>query len=184
MMKQLVDSKFKFAQGGLYIKAATKVLEAIAGTFGAVTDGRIVDYCVRAAYMNRETQFRSLNSLLSVRYVKMLKNAERGMVFYEDTWLKEGGLSRDKLIHLIIDRSTHPLASLISTPAEETTKTRMHNMEVGYTLCQSATLGWTPTSPACQDCIFVDRCRANTRIKYPELFRLREEYGRTGEFAN
>jgi hypothetical protein len=131
--------------------------------------------------MNREVQFRSLNSLLSIRYVKMLKSAEHGMVFYEDEWLKEGGLSRDKLVNLIIDRSVHPLASLISTPAEETTKMRMHNVEVGYTLCQSATLGWTPTSPACGDCVFVDRCKANTRIKYPELFRLREEYGRTGE---
>ena len=41
-----------------------------------------------------------------------------------------------------------------------------------------STLMWSPFSPACQICTNVEKCKQETAIKYPELYRIRlEEYG-------
>lgn len=178
-MRQTIDSTFKLSEGGLARKAVTRILNGLEKEYGSVTEGRLVDFCIRSVYMNRNKRRQPINVLFASKYITMLKQAGNGMFYYEDQWLKDYGLSRDKLIHLIIDRSKHPLAVYISMPAEESTKQRMHNEEMGYTLCQISTLGWSPTSESCASCNFIVRCKENTRTKYPELYRIREEYERS-----
>lgn len=180
--RALIDARFKIVPGGIFNKAAKNVLTAIESKYGAVTEERLVDFCIRSMYMNyKDMAHMSIHRLLNKRYVAMLGNAKPGMMHYENEWLDQGGLSRDKLIHLIIDRSVHPLAGYISMPAEESTKQRMHNTDAGFALCMVSTLGWSPTSPSCTSCTNTQRCREFTRIKYPELYRLREEYERTSQ---
>jgi hypothetical protein len=100
-------------------------------------------------------------------------------MFYEDQWLSTAQLTRKSLYNLIADRSEHPHAKYIHAFWEERTKKRMLNKEAGYLLCRISTLGWSPVSETCGQCKFTQECMKETQRKYPELYRIRLEYGKT-----
>lgn len=170
---------FKFSDGGATTKTIQKLLDGIQTNFGAVTPERIVDLCVCTVYAFRETPKWTIKQLMSPTGIKRLKEKERGSYFYEDRWLSKANLTRGQLVDMIKDRSQHPQAKFIYMASEEPTKLRLHNTEVGFTLCNMATLGWSPLSQACSTCKYVSDCQRETERKYPELFRLRLTHGQT-----
>ena len=74
------------------------------------------------------------------------------------------------LLDLIIDKSEHPKAKFIFVQSEEGTKLRLLNRDVGFVICQTSTLGWSPLSEACAQCNYIDKCKRETQNKYPEIF--------------
>lgn len=176
IQRRLVDPTFKFSQGGATFKTLSNFLKNMEKEFGCVTKERMVDACVRCAYIFRESPNRSIKQIFGPASVKRIKDTKREIIFYENRWLESAQLNRGLLINMIADRSEHPQAKYIYVHSEEATKTRMLNQEVGYLLCQTSTLGWSPISEACQQCSFTERCKKETQIKFPELFRIRIEY--------
>lgn len=176
IMRRLIDPNFKFSQGGSTTKKIAKLLDILEKEFGTVTNERLVDFCVATAYFYKDRPY-TVGHLLGKSAVTRLKTKAHGSKFYEDRWLSKAQLSRSQLVDMIKDRSTHPHAKYIFMASEEGTKMRMLNVDVGYTICQLSTLGWSPLSPACQLCKFVKECKAETQRKYPELYRLRSEHG-------
>lgn len=177
IFRRLIKPDFNIKKGGSNLKKISKFLELFEKEFGAITNERLVDFCVAIAYFYRNRQFQ-VGSLFSQSAINRMKTNAHGTKFYEDKWLKKEKLSRILLINMIKDRESHPHAKYIYMPSEETTKQRMLNLEVGFTICQVSTLGWSPLSPTCQQCKFVEECKAETHKKFPELFRLRNEYGK------
>lgn len=56
---------------------------------------------------------------------------------------------------------------------EEQTKSRLLSTEVGYYICGSSTLLWSPFSESCGKCTYAEKCRERTAKLYPELLRIR-----------
>lgn len=176
IMRRLIDPNFKFSQGGSTTKKIAKFLDIFKKEFGTVTNERLVDFCVATAYFYKDRPY-TAGHLVGKAAVTRLKTKAHGSKFYEDRWLSKVQLSRSQLLDMIKDRSTHPHAKYIFMPSEEGTKMRMLNVDVGFTICQLSTLGWSPLSPACQLCDFVEKCKTETERRFPELYRLRNEYG-------
>ncbi len=177
IITKLVDPTFKFSNGG----ATTKLLRTFLGRFekefGAVTSERLVDFCVCAAYTFRDRTPVPVQQVFGPKTIQRMKEQKRGHLFYQNQWLEAVSLSRNALVDLIKDRKEHPQAKFIYVQSEEFTKRRQLNQKVGYFICQTSTLGWSPLSEACQNCSFVADCQKETERKYPEIFRLRIEYG-------
>lgn len=177
IIRRLIDPNFRFSKGGATIKKIAKFLDIFEHEFGAVTNERLVDFCVATAYLYKDRAF-TVGHLLGKAAVTRLKTKANGSKFYEDRWLSKAQLSRSQLVDMIKDRSEHPHAKYIFMASEEGTKMRMLNVDVGFTICQLSTLGWSPLSQACQLCNFVEDCKLETQRKYPELYRLRSEHGK------
>ncbi len=108
---------------------------------------------------------------------KYLSMSSRAKQYMEDQWLSEANLTRAYLNSLICKKE-HPQSKYIYMPSEECTKKRSINTDIGFLICSTSTLMWSPFSPACQICTNVEKCKQETAIKYPELYRIRlEEYG-------
>lgn len=176
IIKQLIDPKFKISEGGATKKVLIKFLDLLSKEFGAITEGRIVDVCVYIAYIYRD-HLLPVKSMFGSASLQRFLKSKRGQRFYENEWLSTKGLNRNSLISLIADRREHPQAEFIYMPCEEDRKLRLHNQKGGYLMCQASTLGWSPLSEACRNCIFEDDCKHETSRKYPELYRIRLEYG-------
>ena len=179
--KKLVDSSFRFSQGGSTARVLTKFIVLFEKEFGAVTKERLVDFCICTAHAYKNRESWTVNQAFGPSSIKRLKESKRGARYYEDKWLEEGGITREALIQLIADRSEHPLARYIFLQSEEQTKKRLLNRPVGFAICQSSTLGWSPLSESCGDCNFIEQCKRETDRKYPELFRIRVEYGESNK---
>lgn len=176
-----MNPTFKFSDGGATERTLTNFIAAIEKEFGAVTAERMVDFCICVAYAFRSTKKWSIKQVFGKMSVKRLKENGKANRYYEDKWLSSISLNRQSLISMIADRSVHPQAKFIHVAAEEPTKKRMLGSEVGYVICQTSTLGWSPLSENCAKCPHVDKCRKETERKYPELYRIRVEYGNKRE---
>ena len=181
IQRRLVNPTFKFSQGGATIRTLSNFLDLLAKEFGSVTKERLVDFCICTAYAFRERTNWTIKQAFGPAAIKRLKDKKRGTKFYEDAWLSSAQLSRQYLTNLIIDRSEHPQAKYIYVHSEEATKKRLLNQEVGYLICQSSTLGWSPVSETCKQCNFIESCKQETQRKFPELYRIRIEYGEGNE---
>lgn len=172
---------FKPKRGGLVNRVLDAFCCNMQQTFGALEPNRVVDYCI---YVVRKcgNHPRPFATMFGKAYIERFANAKAGRIHYENEWLESIGLSRAALYAKAGRSSSHALAPYVYLVAEDSTKRRMLNSEVGYMLCQASTLGWTPFSPCCQNCDFADPCKKETENKYPELYRLRiERYGESGE---
>lgn len=151
-------------------------LHRVEKRYGLLTAQRIVDYvvCSSHAFKDRGGNWK-LNNVFGPKSIERF-NSDKGRVYFEDKWLESEGLSRSRLLNMIVDRSEHPKAKFVFVPSEEGTKQRLLNRKVGFAICQTSTLGWSPLSTACSECRFVDRCKPETQKKYPEIYRLRIEY--------
>lgn len=147
---------------------------------GGMSDERITDYIVYHLYRRRSSCFLFYASDLFSdnaigKYYNQFLGPDRrpGMNYYIDQWLTEGDLSRQKITNMLATPKPSKLHGLIYMPSEELTKKRFLNTENGYMLCQSSTTGWAPRSECCQQCKYQNECRTDTKLKFPELVRLR-----------
>lgn len=179
IMRKTGSPSFKFSQGGATFRAIDKFLDMFTETvcLGNLTPGRIVDFCICTAHAYKNRRDWTVKQVFGPSSIRRLKESKHGARYYEDEWLKENGMTRQGLIDLIADRSQHPLSKYIFMQAEEPTKLRYLNEETGYILCQTSTLGWSPVSEACVSCTRADSCKRATEGKFPELYRIRVEYG-------
>lgn len=177
IMKRMIDPSFKFSQGGATFKTINNFLDLLKEEFMEITEERLVDFCICTAHAYKDRSAYTIKQMFRPASIKRLVESKKGARYYEDQWLAEKGLSRSELIKLIADRSEHPLSAYIFMASEEATKLRYLNDEVGYLLCQTSTLGWSPISEACISCTSSDSCKKDTAGKYPELYRIRVEYG-------
>lgn len=173
---RLIYPGYKVPQGGEPKRIVRTALQKLEKKFGALTAQRIVDYvvCSAHAFKDRGTEWK-LSHVFGQKSLERF-STDKGRVYYENKWLSSQGLSRAGLIDIIIDRSQHPKAKYIFILSEEGTKLRLLNREVGFVICQTSTLGWSPLSEACLKCDFAEKCKQETQNKYPEIFRLRIEY--------
>lgn len=177
IQKKLVDPTFKFSQGGATIKVLSNFLNLFGQEYGTVSKERLVDFCVYAAHIFKHIKRASIKQIFGPSSVKRFRNNNRNDRYHEDRWLSSVQLSREYLVNMIADRQEHPQAKYIYVEAEEYSKKRLLNTEIGYVLCQTSTLGWSPVSETCNKCTFTQQCKKETQSKYPELYRIRLEYG-------
>lgn len=173
---KLIHSGYRFPQGGEPTRVMRTALQRVEKKYGALTAQRIVDYvvCSSYAFKDRGSDWK-INQVFGPKSIERF-NSDKGRMYFENKWLESGDLCRTSLLNMIVDRSEHPKAKFIFVPSEEGTKQRLLNREVGFAICQTSTLGWSPLSAACSECDFVAKCKTETQKKYPEIFRLRIEY--------
>lgn len=175
----MLNPAFKFSGGGATARTLNKFLAMMEGEFGTVTTERLVDFSICTAYAYRSVPKWTIKQIFGKASIQRLRSRKHGTTWYEDQWLQEKSLDRDSLIKLIADRSEHPQARYIYVASEEPTKRRLLNKEVGFVVCQASTLGWSHLSETCQECNFTERCKDATKTKFPELYRIRLDYGKT-----
>lgn len=180
IIHKLVNPTFKFSEGGATQKTLANFIAKIEKEFGSVTAERLVDICVFAAYRFREARW-TVKTVFGQATINNFKERKNGVKYYENKWLESQGLTRGYLVGLIADRREHPQAKYIYMASEENTKRRYLGQRIGYLLCQSSTLGWSPLSEACHRCSFTPECQSETNRKYPEIYRLRIENGNTSK---
>lgn len=173
---KLIHPQYKLPKGGEPMRIVRTALQAVEKQYGTLTGTRIVDYVVSCAYTfkDRGTSWK-LNSVFASKSLEKF-TTDRTKRYFEDKWLQSVQLNRNTLLDFIIDKSEHPKAKYIFVPSEEGTKLRLLNRQVGFAICQTSTLGWSPLSDACAECSFVEKCKTETAMKYPEIYRLRIEY--------
>lgn len=178
VVNRLIEPSYSVSNGYAVQKTLATFLERFSGQYGGVTDERIVDYCVFTAHRYRNSpSVRQIKQMFGPTALQQYVKSSSIDRFYENKWLSSGDLSRNKLVQSIaIKQHHHPHAKYLYMAAEEQTKLRMHNKPVGFVLCQSSTLGWSPLSNACVSCVYIKDCKTLTLQKYPEIYRLREAY--------
>lgn len=181
IINKLVDPAFAFSKGGATTKLIRTFLNRLEKEFGAITCERLVDFCVCAGYNFRSRIPIPVTQVFGPKSILRLKEQTRGQKFYQNQWLEAVGLSREALVNLIKERKEHPQAKFIYVQSEEFTKKRQLNQKIGYMICQTSTLGWSPLSDACKGCSYAAKCQKETERKYPEIFRLRIEHGNSGQ---
>lgn len=182
IIKRLIDPSFIFPGGGKVNKQLSLFITKFSHTYGGeCSTSRLVDYCVFQIHKNRDAPYQrklAANVFGATAFLKYQSMSSKQKTYMEDQWLAEARLTRAFLNSLVNNKQAHPQAKYIYMPSEEVTKKRCLNTDVGFMICSTATLMWSPFSPACQACQHTDKCRKETELKYPELYRIRlEEYG-------
>ena len=181
IVKKMIDSTFQFPGGGAVNRQlSTFITEFTKLCGGNYNASRMVDYCVFQTHKNRLASFqknlasKAFGQTALKKYNEMSSKEKKYM---EDKWLSEANLSRSSLNSLICKKE-HPLAKYIYMQSEEGTKKRNVSTDVGFLICSTSTLMWSPFSPTCELCKNVDKCKIETEKRYPELYRIRmEKYG-------
>lgn len=181
IIKKTTNPKWKFPQGGLAMKCLDTFITSFTKDCGGVFNSkRMVDYCICQAHtfrdFTKDGKWKPAHSF-GPNALKKYGTKAYGKKFYEDKWLATGQLTRQHLYGMVEDKRQHPQAKYIYMPSEEITKDRYINSEIGYFLCQNSTLGWSPLSDACLKCKYIESCKKETERRFPELYRIRIEYG-------
>lgn len=179
IIRKLIVHDFEFPKGGRVDRQLSQFIQRFEKLCGGdFNTARLVDYCVFQTHKNRQSPYQrtlATSSFGVTAFKKYQSLSSKRKTYVEDRWLEEGGLTRALLRGLIDDRREHPQAKYVYMAAEESTKNRFHNTEMGYALCQASTLMWSPLSDACQRCRHTGHCKEETERRYPELYRLRQE---------
>lgn len=181
--RRLTDPTFSFPEGGKTERQLSQFIRQFTQLCGGdFNKERLVDYCVFQIHKNRNSPYqRSLapKTFGTTALQKYQSMSSKEKKYVEDQWLSEAKLTRVYLSSLICNKTEHPQAKYIYMAAEESTKKRCVNTEIGMVICSTSTLMWSPFSPTCQRCVNAERCKEETEAKYPELYRIRlEEYGK------
>lgn len=173
---KLIHPGYRLPQGGEPTRIMRTALERLEKKYGSLSGQRVVDYiiCSSYAFKDRGASWK-LNQVFGPKSMERF-NSDKGRLYFENKWLNSENLNRSTLLSLIVDRSEHPKAKFIFIPSEEGTKMRLLNRDVGFAICQTSTLGWSPLSEACSQCKYVAKCQQETQLKYSEIYRLRIEY--------
>lgn len=176
IVTKLIHPGYRLPRGGEPTRTIRAALQRVESKYSTLSVQRIVDYVVCSAYVfkDRGSDWK-FNQVFGPKSLDRFDSSKQ-RVYYENKWLESQGLSRASLLSIIVDRSEHPKAKYIFVPSEEGTKRRLLNREVGYVICQTSTLGWSPLSEVCSECIYIDKCKQETQKKYPEIYRLRLDY--------
>lgn len=149
----------------------------------SLADERIVDYICYHVYRLREVMVSQRavfsaswyfsDNAIQKYYNQFMGSGNSKMMYFIDRWLMDNKKSRSSLTRLL-KIGGHSKKALLYLPSEDPVKLRMHNKPEGYSICQMATTGWCPVSMPCTLCNYSARCHEDTKKKYPELTRLRE----------
>lgn len=178
LIRLTVQPAFILPGGRLAEKRVDDALNYLSKHYGEVGLERIVDYCICQVYVVSQygadylPKWRLSHSFGNKALMRFITR-KPGQKYYEDKWLAEYKLTREELSRQIEDRSVHPLYRFVYPDYEDTTKRRALSSVVGYYICGTSTLLWTPFSPICQLCTKVEACKLRTLKLYPEIYRLR-----------
>lgn len=171
---------FSFPGGGMAERAVSGCLAALEQQYGALSEERLVDFCVCQVYAlsgygpGYRPRWKVSHSF-GKKAISRFGGSHAGCRYYENRWLQENGVSRCVLQAAITGRSTHPFLRFIYPEYEDHTKLRLLSTDAGFAVCGLSTLLWTPFSPACRKCLQSESCRKRTERCFPELYRLRLE---------
>ena len=180
IVKRLIDPTFKFPEGGKVNRQLSQFIKEFSKTTcGEFSASRLADYCVFQIHKNRESAYQrrlAPNAFGKTAMSKYASMSTRQKTHCENQWLSEANLTRAYLVSLInIKKKEHPLSKYIYMVSEEGTKQRFLDTEMGFMICKTSTLMWSPFSDTCNRCKNADKCKEETAIKYPELYRIRLE---------
>ena len=180
LVKDTLWEDFKKPEGGLADRHIGNCYDKLIKKLGSVSAERLADFCICQVYAM--TQFhKGYRKHWNISHSFGDKAIERYMVpinhrkKHEDSWLNCLGVTRGKYLSMIVDNSKHPLAIFIYPEYEEYTKRRWMSNELGYLICGTSTLMWTPFSPVCQKCTNAPLCKKRTEHVHHELYRIRCE---------
>lgn len=181
IVHEAIDKTFSFPNGGLVDRRLSQFVEQFAQLCGGELNGtRLVDYCIFQIHKNRQSPYQhklAPNAFGTTALQKYRQMSSKQKRYAEDRWLEDNSLTRSQLYALVADKKAHPQAKYVYMAAEESTKRRFHNTNMGLAICAASTLMWSPFSAACQECGNAGRCKEETERRYPELYRIRlEEY--------
>ena len=179
VFSKTLDKEFKFNESTLDKSIFKFIQEITPIEHGLVSVGVITDYMICQAHAYREWEKWSrvfmASWFFSEKAISRFYEAKPGLKYYEDKWLSSFGLDRGDLKMSFISKEEHPMRKYIHMEAEESTKRRFLNQDVGYGLCVESTLMWSPMSEVCRICDYKQRCLEALKKAYPELYRLRTE---------
>jgi hypothetical protein len=184
IIRRLVDPSFSFPEGGQPTRQITQFIEKFTLVCGGTLNTeRLVYYCIFQCHKNRNAPYQKRlapNTFGATALKKYQQMASKEKRYMEDQWLASASLTRSYLNSLICKKE-HPLSKYVFMRSEEATKKRSINTDLGFALCYTSTLMYSPFSPSCQSCTNSEKCKVETQKRYPELYRLRiERYGEEG----
>ncbi len=180
LVKDTLWADFVFPAGGRTEIQLGTCYDKLCKRYMSVSEERMVDFCICQVntiagfaddYRRKWNVSHSFGEKAIARYVNSCEQRR----WHEDRWLKSYFLSRETLMESVKSRREHPFEKFIYPEYEETTKRRKLSTEVGYLICGTSTMLWTPFSRSCSSCTFQDRCQKRTAGTYPELYRIRCE---------
>ncbi len=180
LVKDTLWADFVFPAGGRAEILLGTCYDKLCKRYLLVSEERMTDFCICQIYAiagfgedyrRKWNVSHSFGDKAITRYASGTEQCR----WYEDKWLKSYSLSRQELMESVKNHREHPFEKFIYPEYEETTKHRKLSTEVGYIICGTSTMLWTPFSRSCRACTFQDRCQKRTAGTYPELYRIRCE---------
>lgn len=168
-----------------FMRGMTRI-RAMFGMDNTISDDRYVDFFTYQVYRYRdlivdsgsgwnESWCLSDKACQKYRDQFISKQGKSGMRYYIKQWMDDCGLCMESLRAMIADPKPNQMRQFVYMPSEEPIKRRFFNTPNGFLLCIAATTGWSPKSEACTKCVSSEKCRYETSMKYPELYRIRTE---------
>ena len=187
LINETIDPDWRFPRDPYCEQVLARGLERLKMLWpiDGISNDRIIDFIAYQVYRYRDligtrgngwhlSWCFSENAVAKYKKQFMDSDGKSGMKYYINQWLSDNGLTRNKLASMISDQK-HTLRKFVYMPSEDAIKRRFLNTERGHRLCRFGTTGWCGQSPVCRVCGFANDCMEETRVKYPELFRLRKE---------
>lgn len=173
----LLDPEIKISNGYQTKQVFDQFINMFKSKYGVNCEERLVDFCIFAAKYYSNIATRNIKQVFSKGTITRFEKSNSTSRYIEDRWLavRSKELTRQALVNMMIPQK-HPQSKYLYMPSEENTKSRFLNQPIGFALCQTSTLGWSPLSPSCCVCEFTSNCKLYTSRKYPEIYRLRKEY--------
>ena len=179
LVKDTLWEDFRFPEGGSVDRQLESCFDKLSLSL-CISYNRLVDFCVcqvsSMSDYDRKYRFRwNITHSFGDKAISRYMNYSTRMRAHDDKWLSSFGASRSKYVSMIEDCSKHPLAIFIYPEYEEHTKRRWMSNELGYLICGTSTLMWTPFSLVCQKCTNAPLCEKRTAHVHHELYRIRCE---------
>ncbi len=184
-----LDPKFKLPGGGIGENVISNGLDELEKLFPmGMSDNRITDFMVYQVFRYVDNITGKSPTHFDWKWcwgkhaIAKYNNQYFGegnprIDYYIDQWLSGLGIRRQMITDYIAGPKPNKWRQYIDMPSDELVKRRFHNTDAGLVLCSNKTLGWSPGSNACSECIHVSKCKEITEKRYPELLRLRLEDG-------
>lgn len=181
LVKDTLWPDFKFPNGGKSERSIGDCYDKLLKKYTISTEC-LVDFCVCqvSTIMSfvTDTKYRyrwNITHSFGDKAIYRFKIYDDKRRYYDDRWLLKHNLSRQDFLLILRDRKKHPLLKYVFPEYEEHTKHLNHSSEIGYIICGTSTLMWTPFSPMCTKCTYSDLCKERTKHVYPHLYSLRCE---------
>lgn len=173
-LQSKINPSFRFPGGNSKLWV-NRCIDDLTKREGSLTLSVVVDYCVQQVFVYKDRSGGRFNVswAFSENAVKKFYEAKRGIRFYQDTWLKGLGLSRDILLEKFTDINEHLYKKEIYLEYEDTLKQTFPDPKTQYIYCITQTTLYAPQSSVCKKCVFKKKCAEVLKKRNPELFRLR-----------